>query len=73
MAFNLSAAIGGAAKRGSEILEEERRAARETANDAFKVLIETGLPEFKKRKQLRMNKEKIYDTQVVGTNLISSD
>ena len=61
MAFMLGAAIGGAAKRASEIFKEEAEAARETVDDAFGVLVELGLPKARKRKELRMAKEKIYD------------
>jgi hypothetical protein len=57
----LGAAIGGAAKRASEIFKEEAEAAQETVDDAFKVLVELGLPAATKRKQLRMSKEKIFD------------
>ena len=62
MAFMLGAAIGGAAKRASEIFKEEAEAARETVDDAFKVLVELGLPQARKRKQLRMTKGNIYDS-----------
>ena len=61
MAFMLGAAIGGAAKRASEIFKEEAEAAQDTVDDAFKVLVELGLPAATKRKQLRMSKEKIFD------------
>ena len=61
MAFMLGAAIGGAAKRASEIFKEEAEAARETVDDAFGVLVELGLPKARKRKELRMAKDKIYD------------
>ena len=62
MAFMLGAAIGGAAKRASEIFKEEAEAAQNTMDDAFKVLVELGLPAARKDKELRMNKSKIYDT-----------
>lgn len=61
MAFMLGAAIGGAAKRASEIFKEEAEAAQDTVDDAFKVLVELGLPAATKRKELRMSKEKIFD------------
>ena len=62
MAFMLGAAIGGAAKRASEIFKEEAEAAQNTMDDAFKVLVELGLPAARKDKELRMSKSKIYDT-----------
>ena len=64
MAFMLGAAIGGAAKRASEIFKEEAEAAQNTMDDAFKVLVELGLPAARKDKELRMNKGKIYDSLV---------
>ena len=64
MAFMLGAAIGGAAKRASEIFKEEAEAAQNTMDDAFKVLVELGLPAARKEKELRMGKSKIYDSLV---------
>lgn len=54
MAFNLMAAIGGAAKRGSEILKEERESAYDLIDQNMTDWTRLGVPEIKNRKKLRM-------------------
>lgn len=59
--FRLSAVIGGAAKRASEILEEERKEAMDTVNEQLKIWTELGLPKVRQRKELRRTKNKIFN------------
>ena len=54
MAFNLMATIGGAAKRGSEILKEERESAYDLIDQNMTDWTRLGVPEIKNRKKLRM-------------------
>jgi len=49
MAFNFMSALGGAAKRGSEIMEEDRRSALELINSSLSNWSEMGLDMHKKR------------------------
>ena len=53
MAFNLMAAIGGAAKRGSEILKEERESAYDLIDQNMTDWTRLGVPAIKERKKLR--------------------
>jgi hypothetical protein len=54
MAFNLMAAIGGAAKRGSEFLQEERKSAYDLIDQNMTDWTRLGVPAIKDRKKLRM-------------------
>ena len=62
MGFNLTAAIGGAAERGSEILKEEREEALANSEEQIKILTQLGLPKAQERRSKRIEKEKIYDS-----------
>ncbi len=62
MAFRLGAAIGGAAKRASEILDKEREEALTNTEDEIKILTQIGLPKAQERRSKRIEKEKIYDS-----------
>ena len=56
MGFNLTAAIGGAAKRGSEILKEEREDALANSEEALKIFTTLGLPkatEYRQKARLK--------------------
>jgi len=56
MGFNLTAAIGGAAKRGSEILKEEREEALANSEEALKIFTTLGLPkatEYRQKARLK--------------------
>jgi len=60
--FRLGAVIGGAAKRASEILEEERKEAMDTVNEQLKIWTELGLPKVRARKEARRTKNKVFDS-----------
>ena len=60
--FRLGAVIGGAAKRASEILEEERKEAMDTVNEQLKIWTELGLPKVRARKELMRTKDKVFDS-----------
>jgi len=62
MAFRLGAAIGGAAKRASEILDKEREEALANTEDEIKILTQLGLPKAQERRSKRIEKEKMYDS-----------
>jgi len=56
MGFNLTAAIGGAAKRGSEILKEEREDALANSEETLKIFTTLGLPkatEYRQKARLK--------------------
>jgi len=53
--------LGGAAKRGSQILREEREEALSTIDDEIKILTQLGLPKATARRQKRVDKSAIYD------------
>lgn len=61
MAFNLMAAIGGAAKRGSEILKEERESAYDLIDQNMTDWTRLGVPAMKERKKLRMGMKNAAD------------
>ena len=61
MAFNLMAAIGGAAKRGSEILKEERESAYDLIDQNMTDWTRLGVPAIKERKKLRMSMKNAAD------------
>jgi hypothetical protein len=61
MAFNLMAAIGGAAKRGSEILKEERESAYDLIDQNMTDWTRLGVPAMKERKKLRMSMKNAAD------------
>jgi hypothetical protein len=61
MAFNLMAAIGGAAKRGSEILKEERESAYDLIDQNMTDWTRLGVPAIKERKKLRMGMKNAAD------------
>lgn len=58
MAFSLMAAIGGAAKRGSEFLKEERESAYDLIDQNMTDWTRLGVPAIKERKKLRMGMER---------------
>ena len=60
--FRVGAVLGGMAKRGSEILAEERKEAMETVNDQLKVWTEMGLPKARARKEQLRTRNTIYDS-----------
>lgn len=59
--FRVGAVLGGMAKRGSEILAEERKEAMETVNEQLKVWTEMGLPKARARKEQLRTRNKIFD------------
>jgi len=59
MAFRLGAAIGGAAKRASEILDEERKEAVSMTEDALKTWTQMGLPKAMERREKNKNNKKL--------------
>ena len=61
MAFNLMAAVGGAAKRGSEILKEERESAYDLIDQNMTDWTRLGVPAMKERKKLRMSMKNAAD------------
>jgi len=61
MAFNLMAAVGGAAKRGSEILKEERESAYDLIDQNMTDWTRLGVPAMKERKKLRMGMKNAAD------------
>jgi len=61
MAFIASAFLGGAAKRASEILDEEREDAIKTADKSIELFTRLGLPKAVERRSERRKKEKMYD------------
>jgi len=61
MAFIASAFFGGAAKRASEILDEEREEAIKTADKSIELFTRLGLPKAVERRSERRKKEKMYD------------
>ncbi len=61
MAFSLMAAIGGAAKRGSEILKEERESAYDLIDQNMTDWTRLGVPAMKERKKLRMGMKNAAD------------
>ena len=62
MAFVTSAFFGGMAKRGSEILSEEREEAMANTEDEIKILTQLGLPKAVERRSKRKQKETIFDS-----------
>jgi hypothetical protein len=62
MAFIPLAFAGGMAKRGSEILKEEREEALTNAEDTIKIFTELGLPKATERRSKRRQKDAMYDT-----------
>ena len=60
MGFNLTAAIGGAAKRGSEILKEEREEALANSEEALKIFTTLGLPKATEYRQKARLKGEMY-------------
>ena len=61
MAFSLMAAIGGAAKRGSEFLREERESAYDLIDQNMTDWTRLGVPAIKERKKLRMGMKNAAD------------
>ena len=61
MAFSLMAAIGGAAKRGSEFLKEERESAYDLIDQNMTDWTRLGVPAMKERKKLRMSMKNAAD------------
>lgn len=61
MAFNLMAAVGGAAKRGSEILKEERESAYDLIDQNMTDWTRLGVPAMKERKKLRTSMKNAAD------------
>ena len=61
MAFSLMAAVGGAAKRGSEILKEERESAYDLIDQNMTDWTRLGVPAMKERKKLRMGMKNAAD------------
>ena len=61
MAFMLSAALGGAAKRGSEIIKEEREAAYDLIDTNIRDWTRLGVPKISERKKLRTKMEQASD------------
>ena len=59
MGFITSAIIGGAAKRASEILDEERKEAISMTEDALKTWTQLGLPKAAQRRQARTADRKL--------------
>lgn len=59
MGFITSAVIGGAAKRASEILDEERKEAISMTEDALKTWTQLGLPKAAQRRQARTADRKL--------------
>ena len=53
MAFSTGAFFGGMAKRGSEILSEERQEAISNTEDEIKILTQLGLPKAMGRRSKR--------------------
>jgi SOS response regulatory protein OraA/RecX len=62
MAFITSAFFGGMAKRGSEILSEERQEAISNTEDEIKILTQLGLPKAMGRRSKRKEKETIFES-----------
>lgn len=62
MAFIPLAFAGGMAKRGSEILKEEREEALTNAEDTIKIFTQLGLPKATERRSKRRQKDAMYDT-----------
>lgn len=60
MAFNLMSALGGAARRGSEFLEEDRRSALELINSSLSNWSEVGLD---------VHKQRVSDTKALRTKM----
>ena len=61
MAFIPMAFAGGMAKRGSEILKEEREEALTNAEDTIKIFTQLGLPKATERRSKRREKEAMFD------------
>lgn len=61
MAFMLGAALGGAAKRGSEIIKEEREAAYDLIDTNIRDWTRLGVPKIGERKKLRTKMEQASD------------
>lgn len=61
MGFNMLAALGGAAKRGSEILKEEREEYVDVAIEQLKAWNQVGLPKARQRRELKRANDKLYD------------
>lgn len=61
MAFMLGAALGGAAKRGSEIIKEEREAAYDLIDTNIRDWTRLGVPKINERKKLRTKMEQASD------------
>lgn len=59
MAFRLGAAIGGAAKRASEILDEERKEAVAMTEDTLKTWTQLGLPKAIERRTNKITNRKL--------------
>lgn len=59
MAFRLGAAIGGAAKRASEILDEERKEAVSMTEDTLKTWTQLGLPKAIERRTNKTTNRKL--------------
>jgi len=62
MAFYIGAALGGFSGRGSEFMEEKRDEAAKMVDASVKAWMETGLPEARKRKEMRRSQKKIAET-----------
>lgn len=62
MAFSTGAFFGGMAKRGSEILSEERQEAISNTEDEIKILTQLGLPKAMGRRSKRKERATIFDS-----------
>jgi hypothetical protein len=62
MAFIMSSFLGGAAKRASEIMQEERENTQKIVDASMKFWTETGIDNFKKHKSKRKDLSMQFDT-----------
>jgi hypothetical protein len=62
MAFIMSSFLGGAAKRASEIMQEERENTQKIVDASMKFWTETGISNYKDRKSKRKNLSMQFDT-----------
>ena len=60
--FIMSSFLGGAAKRGSEIMEEERRNTQKIVDNTMRLWTELGVPAYKERKQKRKDLSMKFET-----------
>tara|TARA_R100001509_G_C4868033_1_gene215708 strand:- start:72 stop:1223 length:1152 start_codon:yes stop_codon:yes gene_type:complete len=60
--FIMSSFLGGAAKRGSEIMEEERKNTQKIVDNTMRLWTELGVPAYKERKQKRKDLSMKFET-----------